>query len=906
MNGKRQNIVRSQRKLHKKVTVLEININIVNDEWIELEPLVLKLYASSSIYSQIGLQETLIGNAILSIANRDNFEGWIPVYDSLSGIQAEIRLTLKFTFIDKSIKAIPFEKKLPTGYGVSILGFVEELICESDPEFEWTDNFRSPRTSNDARVLTVARLNAKLMSQIRLKSMALGAEFILGAQQYIDFEGDSGIVARFIGTACRKNDDNRFKLMPAVKSDVIFLTFNEIPIGAQLRGMVSARSVKFLGKLTSKREDVEIRDEWWQELRNEIRTQVKNLNCAACIGYSEKATIFEDVCTLTATGTAIRLSKEFSKFKLLYPNEKINIWLYERILQNGSKKLRKPCSSIHIAPSSNRSQLRLSPCGLCKGKFVAEITLSTSKLPYGLPICNEGSFIFVSVSKTREKTKARTDGRENDAVRISDQLVFAEIELYKKLVFRLKAKGLNCVFGVKTELTVTPTRLYLCLYGTAYVCPAIPLLPSKKDASMLIDKSKVDTARFSKALIKIEQVKMFKKKYKEQLKRAYTTIFNEDICDNKPCVRERRASTANLEESETTKTQKSQPNKFMTKKLFNLPKNSNPHKPVGNDEVNAESNRFDRSANKQQVISEKRFWKPWKKNLDYKSKTNSSDNIYSLADSFPNNSNDHLSSSSSSSSSSSESSLTVSSEDNELTIRNEQNSDNFAQGCVIEIEEDLWEINDQKVIEILTGLSCRTFSKDLEIQADNLNCDKSSHLVRSFKFDCSQKDDLQNKVIEFINNEFGFQVPCVVHELNVQVIFLAPLILEVIVSGNIFLVDKSALHKTKTNTTLKVDSIKSNRVQRLLEIYPSSRGTAKVEYFCQVFIREKLGLLADQSIAVKDNMLQNFIHEVKKLVKGSILHGKQITELSFKLPIAAATRHSTYYIIYVTGLICKK
>lgn len=41
----------------------------------------------------------------------------------------------------------------------------------------------------------------------------------------------------------------------------------------QLAGIVSARSVKYLGKLATKLADQETRDSWWLELREEVHYQ---------------------------------------------------------------------------------------------------------------------------------------------------------------------------------------------------------------------------------------------------------------------------------------------------------------------------------------------------------------------------------------------------------------------------------------------------------------------------------------------------------------------------------------------------------------------------------------------------------------------------------------------------------
>lgn len=51
---------------------------------------------------------------------------------------------------------------------------------------------------------------------------------------------------------------------------------------------------------------MEEREKWWIEIRNEIRSHMKSLSCHAVIGYTETKSIYEDVCVLSATGTAAK------------------------------------------------------------------------------------------------------------------------------------------------------------------------------------------------------------------------------------------------------------------------------------------------------------------------------------------------------------------------------------------------------------------------------------------------------------------------------------------------------------------------------------------------------------------------------------------------------------------------
>lgn len=88
--------------------------------------------------------------------------GWFPLYDTLGGVRGELGLSVKLNFIgdvnpfrDSSagVQLFPFSTLDPaSGYTVlHVFGFVEELVVADDPEFEWKNNFRQARTSNETR-----------------------------------------------------------------------------------------------------------------------------------------------------------------------------------------------------------------------------------------------------------------------------------------------------------------------------------------------------------------------------------------------------------------------------------------------------------------------------------------------------------------------------------------------------------------------------------------------------------------------------------------------------------------------------------------------------------------------------------------------------------------------------------
>lgn len=80
-------------------------------------------------------------------------------------------------------------------------GFVEELLINDDPEYQWIDKIRTPRTSNEARQKLFTRLSGDVQRRIGLKVLEMNANCVLGYQQNFDLEGEHGIVVRGVGTA---------------------------------------------------------------------------------------------------------------------------------------------------------------------------------------------------------------------------------------------------------------------------------------------------------------------------------------------------------------------------------------------------------------------------------------------------------------------------------------------------------------------------------------------------------------------------------------------------------------------------------------------------------------------------------------------------------------------------------
>lgn len=63
-----------------------------------------------------------------------------------------------------------------------VVGLVEELVINHDPEYEWIDKIRSPRASNEAKQTLFCKLSGMLQRKIGLKVLDMGGNAVLGSE----------------------------------------------------------------------------------------------------------------------------------------------------------------------------------------------------------------------------------------------------------------------------------------------------------------------------------------------------------------------------------------------------------------------------------------------------------------------------------------------------------------------------------------------------------------------------------------------------------------------------------------------------------------------------------------------------------------------------------------------------
>jgi hypothetical protein len=203
-------------------------------------------------------------------------------------------------------------------------------------------------------------------------------------------------------------------------------------------GVVSARSVKLLDQINNP-DDPETRDVWWTELRKEIRSHNRALACNAVLGYTEATYICDEICILSASGTAAVLktgdSDQFisslshqiiDKKEVISESEqncvkslKVDINLAQNVSEEKNYNQSK-CHLCHI-PYSETSvpfPATLVKCMICKKAKVPDVLFMTIEPPKAIPLVGHGTLIQARVCRSKKESKGEQCAKELSDVRL--------------------------------------------------------------------------------------------------------------------------------------------------------------------------------------------------------------------------------------------------------------------------------------------------------------------------------------------------------------------------------------------------------------------------------------------------------------------------------------------------------
>uniref|UniRef100_A0A8C5DU94 C2 domain-containing protein 5 n=1 Tax=Gouania willdenowi TaxID=441366 RepID=A0A8C5DU94_GOUWI len=490
----------------------------VDDEHLQDEPLQITVLDHDTYSANDAIGKVYIDiDPLLYSEAASVISGWFPIYDTIHGIRGEINVLVKVELFNdlnrfrQSSCGVKFfcTTSIPRCYRAAMVhGFVEELVVNEDPEYQWIDRIRTPRASNEARQRLISLMSGELQRKIGLKVQEMGGNAVVGYLQCFDLEGESGLVVRAIGTACTldklssgsapstatalppsspppfspskpcsrqsSSSDTDLSLTPktgkntwphpqSISIEFPFFTLTSFPSGFLLHvgGVVSARSVKLLDRIHNP-DEPETRDAWWEEIRQEIKSHAKALGCHAVVGYSESTSICEEVCILSASGTAAILNPRFMR---------------EGCLDVGSSDHRfedpspPSCGFCHIPYDELNMPFpaQLTYCYHCRRQKVPDVLFTTIDLPSEAAVTGKGCLIQARLCRLKKKAQG-----EVNATAISNLLPFMEYELHTQLMNKLKLRSMNALFGLHIQISVGENMLLGLASATGVYLAALP------------------------------------------------------------------------------------------------------------------------------------------------------------------------------------------------------------------------------------------------------------------------------------------------------------------------------------------------------------------------------------------------------------------------------------------------
>uniref|UniRef100_A0A8C2WGQ1 C2 domain-containing protein 5 n=1 Tax=Cyclopterus lumpus TaxID=8103 RepID=A0A8C2WGQ1_CYCLU len=485
----------------------------VDDEDLQDEPLQVTVLDHDTYSANDAIGKVYIDiDPLLCSEAASVISGWFPIYDTIHGIRGEINVLVKVELFNdlnrfrQSSCGVKFfcTTSIPRCYrAVMVHGFVEELVVNEDPEYQWIDRIRTPRASNEARQRLISLMSGELQRKIGLKVLEMGGNAVVGYLQCFDLEGESGLVVRAIGTACTldklssgsapntnthialpttssspppfspskpcsrqsSSSDTDLSLTPKTGKNTCFFYLQEFPFFTltsfppgflvHVGGVVSARSVKLLDRIHNP-DEPETRDAWWEEIRQEIKSHAKALGCHAVVGYSESTSICEEVCILSASGTAAILNPR-------YMREGSNCLFEEPSPPS--------CGFCHIPYDELNMPFpaQLTYCYLCRRQKVPDVLFTTIDLPPEAAVTGKGCLIQARLCRLKKKAQG-----EVNATAISNLLPFMEYELHTQLMNKLKLRSMNSLFGLHIQISVGENMLLGLASATGVYLTALP------------------------------------------------------------------------------------------------------------------------------------------------------------------------------------------------------------------------------------------------------------------------------------------------------------------------------------------------------------------------------------------------------------------------------------------------
>ena len=123
-------------------------------------------------------------------------------------------------------------------------------------------------------------------------------------------------------------------------------------------------------------------------------------------------------------------------------------------------------------------------------------------------IIGQGGLIQARVLRLKKDLKG-----ENNAREVSDALPFMEYEIHRQLVNKLKVKGMNAIFGLTVNLSMSDRMLVALVSGTAVYLASLPSPDIPKVLDNSCQKQGQDSGHLAKLQSKLKEKVETNKEY---------------------------------------------------------------------------------------------------------------------------------------------------------------------------------------------------------------------------------------------------------------------------------------------------------------------------------------------------------------------------------------------------------
>ncbi|XP_044050656.1 C2 domain-containing protein 5 isoform X27 [Siniperca chuatsi] len=361
---------------------------------------------------------------------------------------------------------MPLYPQQPSAFGVQLPETVPELLCLcSHTHLHWPVfgedllSYSGPPTP--FRALPTSSSSPPPFSPSKpcsRQSSSSDTDLSLTPKTGMGSGGSAGKEAGPLKTLLRQQTQTALE-----QREFPFFTLTSFPPGflVHVGGVVSARSVKLLDRIHNP-DEPETRDAWWEEIRQEIKSHAKALGCHAVLGYSESTSICEEVCILSASGTAAILNPRYMREGCL------DIGIPDHRFEEPSPP---SCGFCHIPYDELNMPFpaQLTYCYHCRRQKVPDVLFTTIDLPQEAAVTGKGCLIQARLCRLKKKAQG-----EVNATAISNLLPFMEYELHTQLMNKLKLRSMNALFGLHIQISVGENMLLGLASATGVYLTALP------------------------------------------------------------------------------------------------------------------------------------------------------------------------------------------------------------------------------------------------------------------------------------------------------------------------------------------------------------------------------------------------------------------------------------------------